>query len=360
MPPETSPSGIYEWIRTHTRPKVADSAALRFERMESQADHQLPEIHKPLDPRSPAHWHHRGMIWDFVLAMAGAERVLDVGPGDGWPALLLAPHFKEVVGIEPGPHRVAACQENAKRMRTRNVHFEQMSVCKMAFPSESFDAVVACSSIEQTPDPLAALREVYRVLKPKGVLRMSYEVLDGLAEPTREAVSIRALPEGGSYQIDYVITWTEKAEEFGFLCEVNPQGEANAKRLSLWARRCQHDTYPHRDPRLERGLAATILGLDRAEVRAAQSFRLRHFKTRPLLAAMRRIGFKDVRLIVGGGWPARECALEFQHSQRIAAAAPVMEEICRCAGRVGIALDCERPGNLIARKPERLRRRSQT
>jgi SAM-dependent methyltransferase len=47
----------------------------------------------------------------------------------------------------------------------------------LPFEDESFDGVMAATSIEQTPDPREALREIYRVLRPGGRLRMDYEGL---------------------------------------------------------------------------------------------------------------------------------------------------------------------------------------
>jgi ubiquinone/menaquinone biosynthesis C-methylase UbiE len=356
MSSETSPSGIFEWITANTRPQPSDSATLRFERMESQAGHRLPEIHVPLDPRDPAHWRHRGFIWDFVLALRGAERVLDIGPGDGWPALCLAPHFPEVVGIEPGARRVEVCRANAKRMKRRNARFEAMSATEIDFPDASFGGVIACTSIEQTPDPPRALREAFRVLAPGGALRLAYEAYDDRPEPVSEAITLQRDPEReGGYRIDYVISWTARAEERGYLIEVVPASPAHAARLATWAGRCRDDAWPSRDPRLERGLASTVRELTRAEVRRARFYRLRHFKTAALLAALRRVGFTDIRLVLGGGWPAGEFAREMIQSRRIAAAAPLMEEMCRAAGRIGIAIETDRPGQVIARKPARAR-----
>lgn len=48
---------------------------------------------------------------------------------------------------------------------------------RLPFEDGCFDAVVAASSIEQTPDPKGTLEELYRVLKPGGRLRMFYESL---------------------------------------------------------------------------------------------------------------------------------------------------------------------------------------
>jgi len=350
MPRVSSPSGILEWITGHRRPKMTDSAHLRFERMPSQAAYRLPEIHRPLAATDAGHWNHRGRIWDFILALAGAERVLDIGPGDGWPALYLAPHVREVVGIEPGERRVAVCRENAKRMRTRKARFEVMSATALDFPTASFDGVVAATSIEQTPDPQAALREVFRVLRPGGVFRMSYEQLAGMAEPVREAVTIQA-GDGGAYWIDYTIAWAATSEQRDYLAEVVPRQAAHAKRLATWARRCREDLYPHRDPRLERGLTRTIRELPPEDVRHVQGVRLKHFTGARLVRTLTRIGFTDVREIVGGGWPAERLAQELLRSRRMAAAAPLMEELCRGAARIGLALERAETGEVIAVKP---------
>ncbi|MBD3237007.1 MAG: methyltransferase domain-containing protein, partial [Candidatus Eisenbacteria bacterium] len=322
MSQERTPSGIREWISAQGRPRSVDSATLRFERMASQSARSLPEIYRMLDPRDPVHWAHRGRIWDYVLSLEGAQRVLDVGPGDGWPALLLAPHFREVVGIEPGPHRVAVCRENAKRMRVRKVRFEQMSAVEMRFPDQSFDAVVAATSIEQTPDPGRALGEIFRVLRPGGCLRLTYEVLDEDPEPVREAARVQAGDEG-RFWIDYIVTYPRKYEQRDYLIEVVPAREKTRGQLVLWARRCAGDAFPLRDPRIERGLGTTIKAIAREEVAGMRQSRLRHLRPAQIGRTLERIGFRGVRAIVGGGRPARALAEELRRARRMGAAAPL-------------------------------------
>jgi hypothetical protein len=188
---------------------------------------------------------------------------------------------------------------------------------------------------------------------------MTYEVLEEGVEPVTEAVSLQRGPEAsGTFVIDYVVSRRDRAEERGYLIEVAPQSEARARRLAACAERCRDDAYPQRDPRLERGIARAIRELRRSEVRGARGFRLRHFRAAGLLAALRSIGFTEVRQVIGGGWPARECAQELIQSQRMAAAAPLMEELCRAAGRMGIALESSRPGHVMARKPASRARRA--
>jgi SAM-dependent methyltransferase len=232
----------------------------------------------------------------------------------------------------------------------RKARFEQMSAVEMTFRPGSFEGVVAATSIEQTPDPAAALSEIHRVLTVGGALRLTYEVPEAAAEPVRESIAVLRGPEPGTYLIDYVVLWARQSEERTFLVEVKPANEGGAKRMELWATRCVEDILPLRDPRLERGLVRTLKALRAPEIGKVETYRVHHLRTEVLLKLLAKIGFGDVRLIAGGGLPAAQCGLEMIQSRRIEAAAPLMEEICRGAARFGIGVETTRPGNVLARK----------
>jgi len=170
---------IFDWITAEVAPEQRNSEDLLYEHMESQSDRCLPIIYLPFDPTDGRHWRDRGAALDFALAtQAEGKRVLDLGPGDGWPSLIIAPFAGEVVGVEGAHRRVDVCRENAARLGITNATFDYVKPGDpLPYPDQSFDAVVAASSIEQTPDPQAMLAELYRVLKPSGRLRMYYESL---------------------------------------------------------------------------------------------------------------------------------------------------------------------------------------
>ncbi len=171
--------GIFEWIEQRVRPTACSSEDLIYEHMDSQSGRCLPIIYQPFDVGDRAHWRDRGAALDFFYATQGEGRkLLDFGPGDGWPSLIVAPYVAEVIGVEGAHRRVAVCRENAARLGITNARFYYVAPgAPLPFDANSFDGAMAASSLEQSPDPRATLRELYRALRPGGRLRMTYEAL---------------------------------------------------------------------------------------------------------------------------------------------------------------------------------------
>jgi ubiquinone/menaquinone biosynthesis C-methylase UbiE len=99
-------------------------------------------------------------------------RLLDCGCGTGSITVGLAAAVApgEVVGVDIGPAPVAEARALAAAEGAGNARFEVGSVYSLPFPDASFDAAFAHTVLEHLADPLAALREVRRVLKPGGVI----------------------------------------------------------------------------------------------------------------------------------------------------------------------------------------------
>jgi SAM-dependent methyltransferase len=168
---------VFDWIKKNLNPQVCDSAEFIYDEMNSQSERCLPIIYRPFDPNSRGDWRDRGFIFDYLYSTGGG-RLLDFGPGDGWPSLNVAPFADEVVGVDASKRRVEVCEENAGRLRIENATFVHVvHSTRLPFPDGYFDGAMAASSVEQTPDPLFALEEIYRVLRPGGRLRMWYEAL---------------------------------------------------------------------------------------------------------------------------------------------------------------------------------------
>ncbi len=196
---------IFDWIKTEFTPPFCSSDRFIYDDMESQSGRCLPVIYQPFDASRKDHWCDRGSLFDFLYSTcAEGKSILDFGPGDGWPSLIVAPFVAQVTGIDGSARRVDVCTENARRMGLSNTRFLHVTP-GLPFPFEenSFDAVMAASSIEQSPDPRQTLQELYRVLRPGGRLRIHYEALGGYRDGLERDLWLSPAGMGGSWLILY-------------------------------------------------------------------------------------------------------------------------------------------------------------
>jgi len=112
----------------------------------------------------------------FVLPYLHAGmRVLDCGCGPGSITIGLAQVAApgKVIGIDVEPRQVAVARARAEEQRIGNVRFAEGTVYALPFPDSAFDAVFAHAVLAHLSDPLRALREIRRVLNPRGVVGIS-------------------------------------------------------------------------------------------------------------------------------------------------------------------------------------------
>jgi ubiquinone/menaquinone biosynthesis C-methylase UbiE len=99
-------------------------------------------------------------------------RLLDAGVGTGrnFP---FYPRGADVVGIDLSPAMLARA-ERRRAATAADVQLQQMDVTRLTFPARSFDAAVATFLFCTLPDDLQvpALRELGRVVKPRGTIRL--------------------------------------------------------------------------------------------------------------------------------------------------------------------------------------------
>lgn len=170
---------IFNWIDRELRPIVSNSVEFIYDKMDSQSGYSLPLIYQPFDANEKGHWMDRGSLFDYLFSVNGEnKRLLDFGPGDGWPSLIVAPFAKEIIGVDGSRRRVDVCTDNARRMGISNARFVYVEPgSSLPFEDNSFDGIMAASSVEATPSPQDTLQELYRVLKPEGRIRIAYEDL---------------------------------------------------------------------------------------------------------------------------------------------------------------------------------------
>ncbi|UCE28011.1 MAG: methyltransferase domain-containing protein [Candidatus Coatesbacteria bacterium] len=215
---------VFDWIKKNLNPRVCDSAEFIYDEMDSQSERCLPIIYRPFDTTSRGDWRERGFTFDYLYS-TGSGRLLDFGPGDGWPSLNVAPFAGEVVGVDASKRRVEACEENAERLGIENAAFVHVPhSTRLPFPDGHFDGAMAASSVEQTPDPLFALEEIYRVIRPGGRLRVWYEALARYRDGREREVWVRSV---GGETAQLILTDRhideERADQFNLVFDVSAQ-----------------------------------------------------------------------------------------------------------------------------------------
>lgn len=94
-------------------------------------------------------------------------KVLEVGVGTG-RNLKYYPTGCSVIGIDISAGMLEKARKKARGMK--NVTFLLMDAENLEFPDNSFDYVVTTFVLCSIPDPVKALKEMRRVLKPSGEL----------------------------------------------------------------------------------------------------------------------------------------------------------------------------------------------
>jgi len=107
---------------------------------------------------------------DDALSLLDIEEemtVLDVGCGTGFATEGLLEHVDEVYALDQSEHQLAQAYEKFGK-HAPPVHFHRGDAERLPFATDTFDVVWSSGSIEYWPNPILALREFRRVLKPGG------------------------------------------------------------------------------------------------------------------------------------------------------------------------------------------------
>lgn len=110
------------------------------------------------------------LLSKFVpYASLKGKDVLDIAVGTGWSSIELAEHGARVVGIDITEQAISLAKKHAELKKVSTVEFRKMDAQSLQFRNESFEFVLAWGCHMHMPDTELSLREVYRVLKPRGM-----------------------------------------------------------------------------------------------------------------------------------------------------------------------------------------------
>lgn len=120
-----------------------------------------------------------------LLAPEPTWVVLDAGCGDGALALPLARHVHEIHAVDVQPRMIQALQRRAKARSVHNVQAHVAPLTHLPFLDATFDAALLISVLPMVHDRTGVLDELWRVLKPSGVLLVGEEWFEPEYVPER-------------------------------------------------------------------------------------------------------------------------------------------------------------------------------
>lgn len=100
----------------------------------------------------------------FKRYFAGRKNlsIIDVGCGAG-DVIDLLENFGHVIGVDNDKQIVQFNKKNGREVTLGDIN-------KLKFPDKSFDSVILLEILEHLDDDLGGIREVFRVLKPNGIV----------------------------------------------------------------------------------------------------------------------------------------------------------------------------------------------
>ncbi len=134
----------------------------------------------------------KGMAWghkDFyknaakVLNLKHDDKCLEIGFGSGLFIKKYASHVARIAGLDYSEDMVSlASSINKDLIKSGKAEFRQGNVSSLPWENDEFSVVVGIETFFFWAEPVASLKEIYRVLAPGGrlVIEMAYNRDDGL------------------------------------------------------------------------------------------------------------------------------------------------------------------------------------
>jgi ubiquinone/menaquinone biosynthesis C-methylase UbiE len=138
-------------------------------------------------------------------ALPTGGRILEVAPGPGTLAIELAKLKYQVVGLDISKSFVEMAQTKARQAGV-SAEFRHGNASDMPFDADTFDFIVCRAAFKNFTEPLQAIREMYRVLKPGGKAL----IIDLRSDASPDEINATVNSMGLSWINRFLTKWTFK------------------------------------------------------------------------------------------------------------------------------------------------------
>jgi ubiquinone/menaquinone biosynthesis C-methylase UbiE len=121
-------------------------------------------------------WHRFGRETVDRLDLRSGECVLDVCSGSGGSALSAAERVGpkgRVIAVDLAERLIALAAAKAQSKGLDTIEFRVADMLALGYPDDAFDAVICVFGVFFVPDMTAAVRELWRMVRPGGRLAIT-------------------------------------------------------------------------------------------------------------------------------------------------------------------------------------------
>jgi ubiquinone/menaquinone biosynthesis C-methylase UbiE len=175
----------------------------------------------------------------IAYQLPSGNAVLEVAPGPGFLAIELAKLGSyRIIGLDISKSFVRIATENALQAGVE-VTFREGNASSMPFESDSFDFVYCRAAFKNFSQPVQALQEMYRVLKPGGRAVIHDMRRDASPDAIKATVKDMGLGWFNSLLTRWILRWLRKRayslDDFRQMARETPFGTCEIKSEGIGA-----------------------------------------------------------------------------------------------------------------------------
>ena len=173
-------------------------------------------------------------VAEEILTSFPQGLLLDLGTGPGYLPIEVAKRSSEfrIIGVDLSRAFIRMARANALRAGcSARVHFEVGNAANLRFEKETFDGVISTGMLHALRDPVATIRECWRVLRPGAEA--------WIFDPARVCSQVDAAEWRGSFTpFDRIM-----ARFLPFFGRLNPPHAYTREQVKAWISRTPFEVY---------------------------------------------------------------------------------------------------------------------